>query len=189
MRRQYKVIVDRPMSSSPICRFRDRLECQLMSGPLPSLISAMEVPTPPDRRPDRVRLPDGRLLDAAGVDCIWSVTRSERRSRLGDNLCVTIEQIIYHAEMVARAARRALVVADLPFLRYQVSPRQAIRSAGNSRRRTARREDSGGPKDRGHDQGHGRRGDPRDGSRWASPPIHPPTRLHIKFSGRLRNPR
>ena len=38
--------------------------------------------------------------------------------------------MIYHAEMVARAARRALVVADLPFLSYQVSPRQAIRSAG-----------------------------------------------------------
>ena len=32
--------------------------------------------------------------------------------------------------MVARAAQRALVVADLPFLSYQVSPRQALRSAG-----------------------------------------------------------
>ena len=32
--------------------------------------------------------------------------------------------------MVARAARRALVVADLPFLSYQVSPRQALESAG-----------------------------------------------------------
>ena len=38
--------------------------------------------------------------------------------------------MIYHAEMVARAARRALVVADLPFMSYQVSPRQALRSAG-----------------------------------------------------------
>jgi 3-methyl-2-oxobutanoate hydroxymethyltransferase len=72
-----------------------------------------------------------RLLDAAGVDCLlvgdslgtvvqgWETT-----------LRVTLEQIIYHAEMVARAARRALVVADLPFLSYQVSPRQALRSAG-----------------------------------------------------------
>ena len=72
-----------------------------------------------------------RLLDAAGVDCLlvgdslgtviqgWETT-----------LRVTIDQIIYHAEMVARAARHALVVADLPFLSYQVSPRQALRSAG-----------------------------------------------------------
>ena len=45
-------------------------------------------------------------------------------------LGVTLDQMIYHAEMVARAARRALVVADLPFLSYQVSRRQAIRSGG-----------------------------------------------------------
>jgi 3-methyl-2-oxobutanoate hydroxymethyltransferase len=38
--------------------------------------------------------------------------------------------MIYHTEMVARAARRALVVADLPFLSYQVSAQDAIRSAG-----------------------------------------------------------
>ncbi len=75
--------------------------------------------------------PTARLLDAAGVDCLlvgdslgtvvqgWETT-----------LRVTLEQIIYHAEMVARAARRALVVADLPFLSYQVSTRQALRSAG-----------------------------------------------------------
>jgi 3-methyl-2-oxobutanoate hydroxymethyltransferase len=75
--------------------------------------------------------PTARLLDAAGVDCLlvgdslgtviqgWETT-----------LRVTIDQIVYHAEMVARAARHALVVADLPFLSYQVSPKQALRSAG-----------------------------------------------------------
>jgi 3-methyl-2-oxobutanoate hydroxymethyltransferase len=45
-------------------------------------------------------------------------------------LRVTLAQMIYHAEMVARAAQHALVVADLPFMSYQVSPRQALRSAG-----------------------------------------------------------
>src|SRR3954454_7991391 len=72
-----------------------------------------------------------RLLDAAGVDCLlvgdtlgmvvqgWETT-----------LRVTLDQMVYHAEMVSRAARRALVVADLPFLSYQVSPEQAILSAG-----------------------------------------------------------
>ncbi len=75
--------------------------------------------------------PTARLLDGAGVDCLlvgdslgtviqgWETT-----------LRVTLDQVVYHAEMVARAARRALVVADLPFLSYQVSPRQALRSAG-----------------------------------------------------------
>jgi 3-methyl-2-oxobutanoate hydroxymethyltransferase len=72
-----------------------------------------------------------RLLDAAGVDCLlvgdtlgmvvqgWETT-----------LRVTVDQMVYHAEMVARAARRALVIADLPFLSYHVSPEQAILSAG-----------------------------------------------------------
>jgi 3-methyl-2-oxobutanoate hydroxymethyltransferase len=75
--------------------------------------------------------PTARLLDDAGVDCLlvgdslgtviqgWETT-----------LRVTIDQIIYHGEMVARAARRALVVADLPFLSYQVSAKQALKSAG-----------------------------------------------------------
>jgi 3-methyl-2-oxobutanoate hydroxymethyltransferase len=75
--------------------------------------------------------PTARLVDAAGVDCLlvgdslgtvvqgWETT-----------LRVTIDQLIYHAEMVSRAARRALVVADLPFMSYQVSPRQALKSAG-----------------------------------------------------------
>jgi 3-methyl-2-oxobutanoate hydroxymethyltransferase len=38
--------------------------------------------------------------------------------------------MVYHAEMVARATRRAIVIADMPFLSYQVSRRQAIRSSG-----------------------------------------------------------
>jgi 3-methyl-2-oxobutanoate hydroxymethyltransferase len=38
--------------------------------------------------------------------------------------------MIYHAEMVARAARRALVVVDMPFMTFQVSPEQAVANAG-----------------------------------------------------------
>jgi 3-methyl-2-oxobutanoate hydroxymethyltransferase len=72
-----------------------------------------------------------RLLDAAGVDCLL-VGDSLGTALQGweTTLRVTLDQIIYHAEMVARAARHALVIADLPFLSYQVSPRQALRSAG-----------------------------------------------------------
>jgi 3-methyl-2-oxobutanoate hydroxymethyltransferase len=38
--------------------------------------------------------------------------------------------MLYHGELVARAVRRALVVVDMPFMSYQVSPRQAVRNAG-----------------------------------------------------------
>jgi 3-methyl-2-oxobutanoate hydroxymethyltransferase len=75
--------------------------------------------------------PIARIFDAAGVDCLlvgdsMGTTVQGRET----TLAVTLEQTIYHSELVARAAKRALVVADLPFLSYQVSPRQAIRSAG-----------------------------------------------------------
>jgi 3-methyl-2-oxobutanoate hydroxymethyltransferase len=75
--------------------------------------------------------PTARLLDGAGVDCLL-VGDSLGTTIQGweTTLRVTLDQMVYHAEMVARAARRALVVADLPFLTYQVSPRQAVRSAG-----------------------------------------------------------
>lgn len=72
-----------------------------------------------------------RLLDESGIDCLL-VGDSMGTAVQGNEttLGVTLDQVVYHAEMVARAARRALVVADLPFLAYQVSRRQAIRSAG-----------------------------------------------------------
>lgn len=75
--------------------------------------------------------PTARMYDEAGIDSLL----------VGDSLAmvvqghettlpVTLGQIIYHAEMVVRAVRRALVIVDLPFMSYQVSPRQAVRSAG-----------------------------------------------------------
>ncbi len=72
-----------------------------------------------------------RLLDAAGVDCLL-VGDSMGTTIQGweTTLRVTLDQMIYHTEMVARAAQRALVVADLPFLSYQVSAQEAIRSGG-----------------------------------------------------------
>src|SRR5512135_2945172 len=75
--------------------------------------------------------PTARLLDEAGVDCLL-VGDSLGTVLQGHDttLRVTLDQMVYHAEMVARAARRALVVADLPFLTYQASPEQALLSAG-----------------------------------------------------------
>src|SRR3954454_17620605 len=72
-----------------------------------------------------------RLLDAAGVDCLLvGDTLGMVVQGHETTLPVTLDQMIYHTEMVARAARRAFVVGDLPFLSYQVSVEDAIRSAG-----------------------------------------------------------
>jgi len=72
-----------------------------------------------------------RLLDAAGVDSILvgdslgMVVQGQ-----ADCLAVTLDEMIYHTRMVMRGVKRALVVADLPFMSYQVSPQQAVESAG-----------------------------------------------------------
>lgn len=72
-----------------------------------------------------------RLLDAAGVDSLL-VGDSLGMVVQGqpDSLAVTLEEMLYHTRLVVRGARRALVVADLPFMTYQVSPQQALENAG-----------------------------------------------------------
>jgi 3-methyl-2-oxobutanoate hydroxymethyltransferase len=49
---------------------------------------------------------------------------------LDTTLPVTVEEVIYHCRIVARARQRALVVADMPFLSYQVDPASAVANAG-----------------------------------------------------------
>jgi 3-methyl-2-oxobutanoate hydroxymethyltransferase len=72
-----------------------------------------------------------RLLDAAGVDGIL-VGDSLGMVVQGhtDSLSVTLEEIIYHTRMVARGCKHALLVADMPFMSFQISPQQALENAG-----------------------------------------------------------
>jgi 3-methyl-2-oxobutanoate hydroxymethyltransferase len=72
-----------------------------------------------------------RLLDEAGVDAIL-VGDSMGMVVQGhtSTLPVTLEQVIYHGEIVARSVKQAMVIVDLPFMTYQVSSRQAVRNAG-----------------------------------------------------------
>src|SRR5579862_5425468 len=67
-----------------------------------------------------------RLLDAAGVDALL-VGDSLGMVVQGhpNSLTVTLEEMIYHTRMVVRGARRSLVVTDMPFMSYQISPQQA----------------------------------------------------------------
>ncbi len=75
--------------------------------------------------------PTARLLDAAGVDVLL-VGDSVGNNVLGydSTLPVTMEEMLHHTRAVSRAARRALVVADMPYLSYQTGRRDAIRNAG-----------------------------------------------------------
>jgi 3-methyl-2-oxobutanoate hydroxymethyltransferase len=75
--------------------------------------------------------PFARLVDRSGAELIL----------VGDSLGmviqglehtnpVTLDEVIYHAKAVRRGAPNTLVVGDMPFMSYQVSPEQALSSAG-----------------------------------------------------------
>ncbi len=72
-----------------------------------------------------------RILDGAGIDILLvgdslgSVIQGQ-----GSTLPVTLEEMIYHTKAVVRGRKRALVVADMPFLSFQVSLEEAKRNAG-----------------------------------------------------------
>jgi len=70
------------------------------------------------------------LVDAAGIDLIL-VGDSASNVMAGHEttLPITLDQMIYHASSVVRAANRALVVVDLPFGTYQSDSKEALRSA------------------------------------------------------------
>ena len=71
--------------------------------------------------------PTARRLDRAGIDAILvGDTLGMVIQGRNTTLPVTLDQMIYHGEMVARAADRALVVVDLPFGSYHESPQQAV---------------------------------------------------------------
>ena len=72
-----------------------------------------------------------RIFDDAGADVLL-VGDSLGMVVQGHSstLPVTLEQMIYHSAAVSRAAKRAHVVGDMPFLSYQVTAEEAIRNAG-----------------------------------------------------------
>lgn len=71
-----------------------------------------------------------KIVDSAKVDVIL-VGDSASNVMAGHEttLPITLDQMIYHASAVVRAAQRALVVVDLPFGSYQSDSKEALRSA------------------------------------------------------------
>ena len=72
-----------------------------------------------------------RLFDEAGINSIL-VGDSLGNVILGyeDTLSVTMEDMIHHSAAVARGAKNALVVCDMPFMSYQASVYDAVTNAG-----------------------------------------------------------
>jgi 3-methyl-2-oxobutanoate hydroxymethyltransferase len=72
-----------------------------------------------------------RMLDEGGADILLvgdslgMVVQGQETT-----LPVTVDEMIYHCRAVARGSKRAHLVGDMPFMSYQVSPEEALRSAG-----------------------------------------------------------
>jgi 3-methyl-2-oxobutanoate hydroxymethyltransferase len=75
--------------------------------------------------------PTAQILDEAGID-ILLVGDSLATVIYGEpnTLSVTMEDMIRHTRAVSKAAKRALVIGDMPFMSYQVSLEQAVTNAG-----------------------------------------------------------
>lgn len=72
-----------------------------------------------------------RIIDSAGIDIIL-VGDSASNVMAGHEttLPITMDQMIYHTSTVVRGAQRALILADMPFMSYQVTPEEALVNAG-----------------------------------------------------------
>jgi len=105
-----------PEPSSRPLTIRDLLVAKQERRPL-SMVTAYDWPT-------------GRLVDAAGVDCVL-VGDSVAMVVAGrpTTVSATLEQMLYHGEIVARAVNRAVVIVDLPFPLQHLGVHSAIEAA------------------------------------------------------------
>ena len=75
--------------------------------------------------------PTARIAEEAGVDVIL-VGDSVAMTKLGydSTLPVTMDEMMHHVKAVKRGLRRALLVADMPYLSYELDPKEAAHNAG-----------------------------------------------------------
>ena len=75
--------------------------------------------------------PFARMVDEAGIDIVLVGDSVAMVVQGRENtLPVTMDEMIYHAKMVRRGVKDALIVGDMPFLSYQLSIEESIRNAG-----------------------------------------------------------
>jgi 3-methyl-2-oxobutanoate hydroxymethyltransferase len=79
-----------------------------------------------------------KLLDDAGIDVILvGDSLANVFQGIETTLPVTMDEIIYHTKAVARGVSRAMLVADLPFMSYQLSIDEGFRNAGRIMKETS----------------------------------------------------
>jgi 3-methyl-2-oxobutanoate hydroxymethyltransferase len=75
--------------------------------------------------------PFAQIVDEAGIDAILvGDSLAMVVQGLDNTLSVTMDEMAYHTKMVSNAAKRAMVIADMPYLSYQISTEDAVRNAG-----------------------------------------------------------
>lgn len=75
--------------------------------------------------------PFAQIVDEAGIDAILvGDSLGMVVQGLENTLPVTMDEMIYHTKIVARAVKSALVIGDMPFMSYQASLEEAVRNAG-----------------------------------------------------------
>ncbi len=75
--------------------------------------------------------PSAKMMDECGVDVVL-VGDSVGMVVMGlpNTLHVTMDDMLHYVRIVSRAVEKAMVVADMPFLSYQISVEEAVRNAG-----------------------------------------------------------
>ncbi len=72
-----------------------------------------------------------KILDESGIDILLVGDSLGMVIQGGnDTLSVTLDEMIYHTKIVAKAAKRALVIGDMPFMSFQLSADDALVNAG-----------------------------------------------------------
>jgi 3-methyl-2-oxobutanoate hydroxymethyltransferase len=75
--------------------------------------------------------PFAKIVDEAGIDgIIVGDSVGMVVQGLENTLSVTMDEMVYHTKIVARAVNNAMVIGDLPFMSYQASIEEAVRNAG-----------------------------------------------------------
>jgi 3-methyl-2-oxobutanoate hydroxymethyltransferase len=74
--------------------------------------------------------PAARMAERAGVDIVFvGDTLGIMELGYGNTIPVTLEEMLHHVKAAKRGVRRALLVADMPFGTYQITPDEAVRNA------------------------------------------------------------
>lgn len=75
--------------------------------------------------------PFAKIAEEAGIEVILvGDSLGMVVQGLENTLPVTMDEMVYHTKMVTRATQRAMVVADMPYMSYQVSVQECLRNAG-----------------------------------------------------------